>query len=66
MASNIDPTKPSYGKAYTSEVRKNFQYAKDEIEELQKGTFAVMNLPKSNAGLPPGALWNNGGYVCIV
>jgi hypothetical protein len=34
--SNIDPTKPTYGKSYTSDVRQNFQFAKDEIELLQR------------------------------
>jgi hypothetical protein len=35
MVSQIDPTKPAYGKAYTADVRANFQYAHDEIEALQ-------------------------------
>jgi len=35
MASNIDSTKPTYGKSYTSDVRQNFQFAKNEIEILQ-------------------------------
>ena len=24
------------------------------------------SLPTSNAGLPSGALWNNGGFLCVV
>lgn len=38
MASNIDPSKPTAGNALTSDVRTNFQHAKDEIEALQAGT----------------------------
>jgi len=29
-------------------------------------TYLLGNLPTSDTGLPPGALWNNGGYLCIV
>ena len=25
----------------------------------------VVSLPTSNAGLVPGTLWNNGGFVCV-
>lgn len=35
MASNIDPTKPGSGNAYTAGVRENFSAAKAEIEALQ-------------------------------
>jgi hypothetical protein len=67
--SNIDPTKPTYGKAYTSEVRQNFQYAKTEIEALQNkvfGPLVLINLPTSPSGLPPGTVWSNGGVLCVV
>ena len=30
------------------------------------GALILPNLPTSNAGLPPGTLWNNGGFVCVV
>ena len=29
------------------------------------GLLTLPNLPTSNAGLPPGTLWNNGGFVCV-
>lgn len=37
MASNIDPTKPTSGLAYTADVRANFTASKTEIEALQSG-----------------------------
>lgn len=37
MSSNIDPTKPGTGVAYTADVRANFLAAKNEIEALQSG-----------------------------
>ena len=39
--SNIDPTKPTYGQAFTSDVRQNFSTAKTEIETLQSTTDAL-------------------------
>ena len=35
FVSRIDPTKPEYQQAYTSDVRQNFAYAKEEIEALR-------------------------------
>lgn len=35
MSSNIDPTKPTSGIAFTADVRANFQAAKNEIEAMQ-------------------------------
>jgi hypothetical protein len=37
MVSYIDPTRPTEGKAYTADVRQNFDIAKSEIEYLQSG-----------------------------
>jgi hypothetical protein len=44
VTSQIDPTKPTEGQAFTADVRKNFQTAHDEIGSLQTGG-------SSNAGL---------------
>jgi len=35
MASSIDPTKPTTGRAYTADVRANFETARSEISALQ-------------------------------
>lgn len=43
MASNIDPTKPSSGNAYTEDVRANFAFAKAEIEALQSHAASTTN-----------------------
>lgn len=43
MTSNIDPTKPQHGKAYTANVRANFQAALDEIEFLQSHDVTTTN-----------------------
>jgi hypothetical protein len=37
VTSNIDPTKPTAGTAFTADVRANFATAKAEIEALQQG-----------------------------
>jgi hypothetical protein len=29
------------------------------------GPVVMLNLPTSNAGLQPGTLWNNGGFLCV-
>ena len=42
MTSNIDPTKPTAGVAYTADVRSNFATAKAEITELQARTAALV------------------------
>ena len=41
MTSAIDPTKPTEGKAYTSDVRANFQTASSEISSLQTAVVAL-------------------------
>lgn len=46
MTSQIDPSKPTSGKAYTSDVRDNFGFAKTEIELLQT---AVANIPPASS-----------------
>jgi hypothetical protein len=38
MVSNVDPTKPTQGRAYTADVRKNFATIKAEIESLQSSS----------------------------
>jgi len=47
VGSEIDPQFPVFGNPLTSTVRENFQFAKDEIEELQR---RVMDL-ESDLGL---------------
>jgi hypothetical protein len=37
MTSNIDPSKPTSGNAYTADVRQNFFTAQSEISNLQAG-----------------------------
>jgi hypothetical protein len=41
MTSNIDPTKPTSGTAFTADVRSNFQKAHDEIGALQASTLPL-------------------------
>jgi hypothetical protein len=62
MASNIDPTKPSSPIAFASDQRKNWQAAKDEIEELQAGTGAVGGpfLPLTGGALSGSLIVPNG------
>lgn len=54
MTSNIDPSLPGEGKAYTADVRNNFAAAKNEIEELQNAVVpsaaAIMNNPSDPVG----------------
>ena len=33
--------------------------------KLTAPALTLTSLPTSNAGLPPGTLWNNGGFVCV-
>jgi len=42
--SNIDPTKPTYGQALTSDVRANFQYAYTEITDLQNAIGSLITI----------------------
>jgi hypothetical protein len=53
MVSNIDPTKPTYGTAYTADVRKNFATTKAEIEALQNSIIGdeTQYLPLSGGTL---------------
>lgn len=30
------------------------------------GPVTFLNLPTSDAGLPSGRIWNNGGFLCVV
>jgi TolA-binding protein len=48
MTSNIDPTKPPEGKAYTADVRANFQTAHDEISALQTTVADLQTTVQSN------------------
>ena len=41
MTSNVDPTVPEEGRAYTANVRANFQTIKDELEILGVATDPV-------------------------
>lgn len=56
MSSLIDPTKPTYKEALTSDVRNNFNHAKQEIEALQnaiqlgEGVYLPLSGGKSMTG----------------
>lgn len=50
MTSQIDPTKPTAGIAYTDDVRSNFAHAKAEIEALQSLVYGILGLPSTGIG----------------
>ena len=55
MTSAIDPTLPTEGNAFTSDVRANFQAAHDEIEALQAGGGGIPEAP------PDGQVYGRNG-----
>ena len=43
MVSNVDPSKPTHGRAYTADVRNNFAIIKSETETLYAGLQALQD-----------------------
>lgn len=72
MASNIDPTVPTTGHAFTADVRSNFGHAKTEIEALQGVTAGSPFLPLIGGGEVNGPgnvptvtiISGDGGAIC--
>jgi len=60
MTSNIDPSKPTPSKAFTVDVRGNFQTAYNEISALQDAVLALQN---AIANPPPGSGGGGGGVA---